>query len=80
MPRARHDVCGRLRDVLRMEEGTVTFYGLLAKRCVIPGIRRIFRRIAEEEQGHVDKMREHILSVCKAASEADPAVDEEDRY
>ena len=63
-PAKEGDIAAMLREVLKKEEGSVTFYELLAERTPIPAIKSAFKKIAEAERGHVKRLARHIQELC----------------
>jgi len=57
-------VCEMLREVLKKEKASVTFYELLAERTPVQAIKRAFRQIAEAEKGHVARLTEQVRRIC----------------
>lgn len=57
--------CEMLREVLKKEEASVTFYALLAERTPIPAIKDVFKQIADAERGHVAKLSDHVHRLCQ---------------
>ncbi len=45
-----------LAELIRHEEATAEFYHALARRALIPSLKSIFGRLAEEEQGHAARL------------------------
>ena len=62
------DLCTMLRNILKKEESSVTFYELLAERTPIPAVKDAFRTIAEAEKKHVVKLAQHIRELCDGES------------
>ncbi len=52
---------GRLvAGLIEHEEATAAFYGDLAKRTLIPSVRSVLGKLAEEEQTHAKRLREMV--------------------
>ena len=67
-PAKGRDITAMLREVLKKEDGSVTFYELLAERTPIPAIKSAFQKIAEAEKGHVKRLARHIQELCGQGS------------
>lgn len=56
--------CEKLKRLLKKEEGSATFYSILAERTLIPAVRGVFRHLGDEERGHAEALAKLIAEIC----------------